>query len=64
MQGWIKPDQEYSTMFLGKRITLQLGQLITGLKIISEKFNISESKVQNHLKANDRLNNKTAIKTV
>lgn len=37
-------------MFLGKKIMLQPGQLITGRKVIAEKFNISESKVQRILK--------------
>lgn len=37
-------------MFDGKKITLQPGQLITSRKSISNKFNISESKVQRVLK--------------
>lgn len=41
---------EYDTIFKGKRITLQKGQLITGRKTISEKLDISESKVQRILK--------------
>jgi predicted transcriptional regulator len=40
----------HDVIFNGKRITLQSGQLITGRKAISEKFNISESKVQRVLK--------------
>lgn len=42
--------KEYPSMFLGKKIMLQPGQLITGRKVIAEKFNISESKVQRILK--------------
>lgn len=42
--------KEYPAMFAGERITLQPGQLITGRKSISEKFGISESKVQRILK--------------
>lgn len=41
---------ELSVMFEGKRILLQPGQLITGRKSLSLKFNISESKVQRILK--------------
>ena len=37
-------------LFGGKKIILKSGQLITGRKIIAEKFNISESKVQRILK--------------
>lgn len=37
---------EYDSIFNGERITLKKGQLLTGRKSISEKFNISESKVQ------------------
>jgi len=40
----------YDAEFKGERITLKKGQLITGRKAISEKFNISESKVQRILK--------------
>jgi hypothetical protein len=43
--------KEYTTMFGGKKITLQPGQLITGRIAISVKFNISESKVQRILKS-------------
>lgn len=42
--------QDKSIVFNGKRITLQPGQLITGRKSVSEKFNIEESKVQRILK--------------
>lgn len=42
--------KNYDTIFKGKRITLTPGQLITGRKEISKKFNISESKVQRILK--------------
>lgn len=42
--------KEYDTLFQGKRITLQKGQLITGRKSISEKLKINESKVQRILK--------------
>jgi len=38
-------------IFKGKRITLKEGQLITGRKVISSVFKISESKVQRILKA-------------
>lgn len=41
---------QYAAMFNGQKIMLQPGQLITGRKSISEKFNISESKVQRILK--------------
>ena len=41
---------EYDTIFEGKRITLQKGQLITGRKVIAKKLDISESKVQRILK--------------
>ena len=40
----------YDAEFKSKRITLKKGQLITGRKVISDKFNISESKVQRILK--------------
>jgi hypothetical protein len=42
--------KEQSKVFGGEKIMLQPGQLITGRKVISEKFNISESKVQRILK--------------
>lgn len=42
---------EYETIFNGKKITLKKGQLITGRKVISEKFHICESKVQRILKS-------------
>ena len=42
---------EYPALFSGNKITLQPGQLLTGRKSISEKLNISESKVQRILKA-------------
>lgn len=41
---------EYDTLFRGKRITLQKGQLITGRKSVSEKLKIDENKVQRILK--------------
>lgn len=41
---------ECDMIFNGKRITLKAGQLITGRKSISERFNISESKVQRVMK--------------
>lgn len=41
---------ESEVLFNGERITLKSGQLITGRKVIAEKFNISESKVQRILK--------------
>lgn len=41
---------EYDTLFGKKRITLKPGQVILGREMISEKFNISESKVQRILK--------------
>ncbi|MCY9512378.1 conserved phage C-terminal domain-containing protein [Paenibacillus larvae] len=43
--------KEHPVLFAGKRITLHPGQLITGRKAISEKFKISESKVQRILKS-------------
>lgn len=43
--------KEYSVVFSGEKIMLQPGQLITGRKVISEKFKISESKVQRILKS-------------
>jgi len=42
--------KEYPVVFAGEKISLQPGQLITGRKSISDKFNISESKVQRILK--------------
>ena len=42
--------KEQDMMFNGERITLVPGQLITGRKAISGKFNIAESKVQRILK--------------
>lgn len=42
--------QEVQKVFKGKKITLQVGQLITGRKYISDLFEISESKVQRILK--------------
>lgn len=41
---------DYPEMFNGKKIILKPGQLITGRKVISVKFKISESKVQRILK--------------
>ena len=41
---------EYDTLFGKKRITLKPGQIILGREMISEKFKISESKVQRILK--------------
>ena len=43
--------KQYQTIFMGKKITLRPGQLITGRKVIAEKFKISESKVQRILKS-------------
>ena len=37
---------EYDTIFKNERITLKSGQLITGRRVIAEKFNIDENKVQ------------------
>ena len=48
----------YPTIFEGKKIILQAGQLITGRKSISSFWNISESKVQRILK---RLENEQQI---
>lgn len=42
--------KEIDAVFKGERIILKPGQLITGRKSISEKFKISESKVQRILK--------------
>ena len=41
---------EYDTIFKGERITIKSGQLITGRKVIAEKFKIDEYKVQRILK--------------
>ena len=43
--------KEYQVVFAGEKILLHPGQLITGRKSISDKFNISESKVQRILKS-------------
>lgn len=43
--------KEHPAVFGGDKISLQPGQLITGRKKISERFNISESKVQRILKS-------------
>jgi uncharacterized phage protein (TIGR02220 family) len=42
--------KEHPSVFKGNKIMLKPGQLITGRKTISEKFKISESKVQRILK--------------
>lgn len=42
--------KNYEVIFKGERTTLLPGQLLTGRKVISKKFNISESKVQRILK--------------
>ncbi len=42
--------KKYDILWKGEKITLNPGQLITGRKSISNKFNISESKVQRILK--------------
>lgn len=42
--------KEYSTLLDGRSIKLEPGQLITGRKVIADKFKISESKVQRILK--------------
>lgn len=42
--------KEYPMLFCGKKITLKPGQLITGRKVISSQFKISESKVDRILK--------------
>ncbi len=47
---WEATHSDHDSLFNGKRITLQPGQLITGRKTIAKKFNISESKVQRILK--------------
>lgn len=41
---------EYDTIFKNERITLKSGQLITGRRVIAEKLNIDENKVQRILK--------------
>lgn len=41
---------EYDVVFKNERITLKPGQLITGRKIIADKFKIDENKVQRILK--------------
>lgn len=43
--------QEYDTLFKGKRITLQKGQLITGTISISKKLKVNKDKVQRILKS-------------
>ena len=43
--------KETPALFKGKKITLMPGQLITGRKVISEKFRVSESKVYRILNA-------------
>lgn len=43
--------QEYDALFRGKRITLQKGQLITGIISISKKMKINKDKVQRILKS-------------
>lgn len=43
--------QEYDTLFQGKRITLQKGQLITGIISISKKMKVNKDKVQRILKS-------------
>ncbi|MNW44141.1 hypothetical protein D3C74_213630 [compost metagenome] len=43
--------KEQAAVFGGEKLTLQPGQLITGRKKISERFNIHESKVQRILKS-------------
>jgi hypothetical protein len=42
--------KESPAIFNKNKVVLKIGQLITGRKIIAEKFNISESKVQRILK--------------
>ncbi len=42
--------QDYDIDHLGKRFTLKRGQLVTGRKVIAEKYKISETKVQRVLK--------------
>lgn len=41
---------DYDVLFKGERTTLKPGQLITGRKLIAEKLNIKEYKVQRILK--------------
>lgn len=43
--------KEYDSLFKGKRITLQKGQLITGIISISKKMKINKDKVQRILKS-------------
>ena len=43
--------KEYDVLFMGKRVTLKRGQLLTGRKSISEKLKIDENKVQRILKS-------------
>lgn len=43
--------KSYDVVFGKDRITLQAGQLITGRKVIADKFKINETKVQRILKA-------------
>lgn len=43
--------KEYDTLFKGKRITLQKGQLITGIISIAKKLKINKDKVQRILKS-------------
>lgn len=43
--------KEYDTLFKGKRITLQKGQLLTGIISISKKLKINKDKVQRILKS-------------
>lgn len=43
--------QEYDTLFKGKRMTLQKGQLITGTISISKKLKVNKDKVQRILKS-------------
>lgn len=43
--------KEYDTLFKGERITLQKGQLITGIISISKKLKINKDKVQRILKS-------------
>ncbi len=43
--------KEIPALFKGQKITLMPGQLITGRKVISEKFRVSESKVYRILNA-------------
>lgn len=42
---------DFTAVFKGKKITLHPGQLITGRKVISDRFKINESKVQRILKS-------------